>query len=258
MCSWVAVCPPVGQKSACMRQGVRNLALGRAFWRLILPRTGPLASRGQPRTSPFVAEAPDLVARCRDLPAEALCALFVEGLQKKHDATCEVAARALRDKARAGALDDDTWPVLVACLVDAPTLRSALHVAKALAAFGRRAGPAAPYLIERIRAVLVTDDESFWALDGMLHALSYVGDGRNVTFTNELAAQTPSVVMVSRSVYRGALGDDDREAMFYDTLEDVADRLESDDPGTWRTKTTRLAAAGDDDAGGGLKPWMTR
>lgn len=205
-----------------------------------------------------MAHSPDLVTRCEKMPPEALLALYREGLAQKEPGPCELSARAIRQQARAGTFPDTYLPVLVACYQDAPTLEAGHHLAKALAAFGRAAGMAAPYLIDHIRGLHITDDRTFWVLDGTLHALSYIGDGRTVAFTNELAEQSPLLVSASKSVYRGKLSDEEREAIFFDTLETIADRFESDDPGVWRNKVTSLAPTDDDDGKEGLKPWMTR
>jgi hypothetical protein len=200
-----------------------------------------------------------LVDKCRKLDAEENLAVYAHLLgdeELKHEAA--IPARALRDKARAGDLDAPYVPLLTIALVDAPNYTAFIHLAKALAAFGRQAEKAASYVVERLEAVQVTNDRRFWVLDSGLWVLGYLGGDVARSFVAALKAEKPSRVMRSRSVYEGALKDEQREEMFARTLDEVLALIDGDDPGTWRDKKTELGVAVQEDAPKKLSPWMTR
>jgi hypothetical protein len=204
-----------------------------------------------------MSEAADaLVDRCLALPWQATLKLYSE-LLTESPRDCAYPAFALRERARAGDLPDEAIGVLVVALVDAPNNPTTTHLAKALAAFGRKSASAAPYLIEKIREMPVTHDIAFWNYDGCLHALGYMGGKEGEKFLAEIQALDPSPVLRSKTVYDGDISDDDRQKIFERTLEAIAKRMADKDPGTWAKKRTTMSAV-DSEKKGDLKPWMTR
>lgn len=155
-------------------------------------------------------------------------------------AQAQIAALALRDKARAGELGDQVIPVLEACLKDAPDGACLVHFAKALAAFGRRAQSAAPALIAKIREIRVVDDAAYWVLDGCLFALGFLGGDDAFKFVAELAVERPSRAVRAHSVYTGALTKEQRENRFREALQRAHDLVVQRDAGVWREKRTTL------------------
>lgn len=205
-----------------------------------------------------MAEDPGLalVARCTALPPNDLIALYGELLSEDPHATT-IPALALRDVARKGGLDDDMVPLLVALLVDAPNLATFTHLAKALAAFGRDAEMASPYLVDKLRSLQVTNDRRFWVLDSGLHALSYTGGDAAKAFVDEIESEDPSRVLRSKSVYQGDLDDEARAALHTETLAAVRARLDEKRP-AWREKATTRESVVKSDAPKRTAPWMTR
>jgi hypothetical protein len=197
-----------------------------------------------------------LADKCLALPWKACLKLYSE-LLAESPRDCAFPAFALREKARSGELPDEAIGVLVVALVDAPNNPTITHLAKALAAFGRKAQSASPYLIEKIQTMPVTHDIAFWNYDGCLHALSYLGGKAAGAFFDELEAMDPSPVLRSKSVYDGQIPNGDRQKMFEKSMARCRGRLESEDPGTWSKKLTDLQAV-DSEKKEALKPWMTR
>jgi hypothetical protein len=201
----------------------------------------------------------DVLQRLIALPAEDLLGLYVELVATDPDASAAV-ARALREQARTGRLDadqDELVPVLACCLVDAPGPRSVFHLAKALAAFGREAGMAAPYLVDHLEDLRVVDDESFWIFEGCLYALGYLGGERARAFVDKVAAEEPPRVVKAGAVYRGELEGVVRRARFAQAVVDVRALLDSD-PQPWRARQGDLARAATTPKKTKTAPWMTR
>lgn len=207
------------------------------------------------RTLQRIMTGQDLHARLLSLPFEALLALYAETQQSQPDATGTL-ARALRDQARAGKVSTDAIPVLVYLLVDAPNAEALSQLAKALASFGRQAALAEPHLVERLRTFTVISDPTFWAFDGALHALGYLGGDLTHGLLDELAARSPSPVLRARGTYRGTMAESDRQARFEVSLADVRTRLDGPEV-RWADKQTQLAAVEEQPAGR-MAPWMTR
>ena len=206
-----------------------------------------------------MAEDPGLalVTRCRALEPPALIALYGELASEDPHATV-IPALALREKAREGALDEDFVPLLVALLVDAPNLATFTHLAKALAAFGREAQMASPYLVEKLRGLQITTDRRFWVMDSVLHALSYTGGEAAKAFVDELASEQPPRVMRSKSVYAGELDDEARMKGFEETMSSVRERLEDESGAKWNEKVTTRESVVKKEAPKRTAPWMTR
>jgi hypothetical protein len=182
-----------------------------------------------------------ILRSCLDLEWRALLHLYSEIQREAPDRTA-LPALALREKARGDALPEATIPLLIACLVDAEPTETVANLAKALAAFGRRAEAAAPYIVERLRSLPVTDDAAFWAYDGCLHALGYVSGPSELPFLDQLAGLSRPPVC-PRGVYTGDIPEDDRGRLFADTLERVRALLQREDDGGWTGKNTGRAAA---------------
>jgi hypothetical protein len=176
----------------------------------------------------------------------------------------QLAALALREKARNGELPDECIPVLDACLKDAPDATCVVHFAKALAAFGRQAQSAAPTLADKIRELHVTDDVGYWILDGALFALGFLGGPHARALLVDLANEQPNRAVRSDSVYDGDLARADRDKRFHECLERVHALIDQKDPGVWREKKTALVqqepASPDKQAprGPSKKSWMVR
>jgi len=200
-----------------------------------------------------------LISKLAGLSGEAVLAVYADLLgdeELQHGAT--LPAQVLRDKARAGELDANFVPMMTIALVDAPNLAAFIHLAKGLAAFGRAAQNASPYIIERLEQVQVTTDRRFWVLDSGLWVLGYLGGATARTFVAGLKTEEPARVMRSKSVYEGELKHSARAARFVETLDKVLALIDGDDPGGWREKRTDLGAVANQAAPQKLSPWMTR
>jgi hypothetical protein len=182
-----------------------------------------------------------LAAQLAGLPADALFALYGDLLGVDAPG-CATVARALKDAARAGKLDDDPdtrIALLVFCLVDAPSPAAAFHLAKALAAFGRSAQLAAPYVVDHVLELHVVDDETFWCFDGLLYCLGYLGGPAAYAACEAIAKDAPPRCARPKGIYEGALSLAERAAHHADTLTAVRGLLRAD-PGPWRAKRTSL------------------
>src|SRR6478736_2798179 len=82
--------------------------------------------------------------------------------------------------------------------------------AKALAAFGRKAQSASPTLIAKLREIRVTDDATYWVLDGGLFALGFLGGKDAFKFLAELAVERPSRAVRANAIYAGELTKEQR------------------------------------------------
>ncbi len=213
-----------------------------------------------------------LVDEVRRLSPEKAFRAYLELCDTAPD-KAQVAALALRDKARAGELPDDCVALLDTCLAEAPDSVCAAHLAKALAAFGRRAQPAAPTLCARIRDLHVTDDVGYWILDGCLFALGFLGGAAAKALLDALDAEAPSRAVRSDSVYDGELSREERGRRYADALARVRALVEQRDPGVWRPQQARPtrapsprppategtpAPAEEPKAGPSKKSWMVR
>jgi hypothetical protein len=170
----------------------------------------------------------------RGLSAEDAFRLFMKHLEAA-DGGAAPAALGLREKAAAGELDSfaGAIPILEACLPASPDDETLLHVARALAAFGRRAQSAAPALVVRMAEVNVVDDITFHVFEGTVRALGYLGGDFARDYLAEIAAESPSRAAASSSVYQGALSEAEREAKLQRALAESQALLEVDSP-TWR------------------------
>ncbi|MFH1810331.1 MAG: HEAT repeat domain-containing protein [Pseudomonadota bacterium] len=197
-----------------------------------------------------------LHSQCMALSWRDLLWLFGDLLQDAPEHTI-IPALALREKARAGELPEEVIPLLVACLIDSEAPGTIDHLAKALAAFGRQAQIATPYLIDKLRTLHVTDDESFWTLDGCLHALGYLGGEGATSFLEELANLQPCPVTRAGAVYQGEIPEQDRRLLFEETLQRVREFVADDTLEGWRSKRTQRQGQ-DVETRPKLSPWMTR
>ncbi len=186
-------------------------------------------------TDPLDALMQELTAQ----PAEDVFRLYLSLVQQDRD-RAQFAALALRDLARAGRIEVRLVPLLDACLYEAPDGPSVVHLAKALAAFGRKAASAAPSLADRIRELHVTNDTDYWILDGALWSLAYLGGDAARHLLDELDAEQPSRAGRSQSVYQGTMTRAAREQRFAESLAAAHRLVDGPDPGTWRDKKTTL------------------
>jgi hypothetical protein len=197
-----------------------------------------------------------LLDRCAALPWQECLQLYAEMLTEAPDAT-PILARALREKARAGDMPGQVIPVLVCCLVDTHNPHALSQLAKTLAAFGHQAAMAAPYLVDKIRSVNVTTDETFWALDGALHAASFLGGNEVRALLDDMKTQEVSPVLRAKGLYVGTIPEAERQQIFTETLEIARARTANGKGLGWRGKKTERVAK----EGKVMKkttPWMTR
>jgi hypothetical protein len=198
---------------------------------------------------------PDLVedpvyARLLAAPLDALFQLYADllpGTDPKDAAGLAAVARALKDRARAGELDaerEHRVALLVFCMVDAPNPVVAFHLAKALAAFGREAQQAAPYVVDWVLETRVVDDESYWAFDGLLWALAFLGGPAAGAMFDAIRRDAEPRVAKKRGIYDGALSLEERAAHHAQTLKNARLVLLSQDPGRWRERKTELQRTG--------------
>jgi hypothetical protein len=169
----------------------------------------------------------------------------------------QIAALALRDKARAGEISEALIPLLAQCMVEAPDDNCLVHFAKALAAFGRKAEVAGEALVHRTGNVRVVDDTSYWILDGCIWALGYMGGAHATAFIDRLEAEKPSRAIRSASVYQGEMTVEDRGKRWAETLVGVRALIAQDDPGVWREKKTTLKPKSPKPTAS-KKPWTVR
>jgi hypothetical protein len=189
-------------------------------------------------TDPLQALIAELVAE----PPEDVFRLYLALVQQDRE-RAQMAALALRDQARAGRIEERLVPLLDACLFEAPDSACVVHLAKALAAFGRRAQSAAPTLADRVRELHVTNDTDYWILDGALWSLAYLGGDVARRVLDELAAEEPSRAERAQSVYQGAMTREARARRFAETLRGARALVDGADPGPWREKKTALKPA---------------
>lgn len=197
------------------------------------------------------------LARCVAADPRVLLTLYADFLTESPEDTA-LPALALRDQARAGKLDLTYVPILTVALVDAPNNDTFLHLAKALAAFGHAAQTSAPFVVERLSALSITDDGAFWTLDGGLWCLGHLGGDVAADFVRSLQKESPPRVQRSKSVYRGTFNDDERQELFEATLQGVTKRLQAGDSGGWRGKQTTMTILAAAEAPKKMSPWMIR
>lgn len=193
------------------------------------------ASTNRPMNDPL----DELIAEMVATPPEDVFRVYLSLVQQDRD-RAQVAALALREQARGGRIEARLIPLLDACLYEAPDGPSVVHLAKALAAFGRKAQSAAPTLADRVRELHVTNDSDYWILDGALWSLAYLGGDAARRLLDELDAEVPSRAGRSQSVYQGAMTRQAREQRFSDTLKGARALVDGPDPGNWRDKKTTL------------------
>ena len=209
-----------------------------------------------PLPSGAAAQA-ELVDEVRLLPADKAFRVYAELLAQSPQ-QAQLAALALREKARAGEIGDEHIPVLDACLADAPDAACVVHFAKALAAFGRTAQSAAPTLIDKIKDLHVMSDAGYWVLDGSLFALGFLGGDVARSFLASLVDERPSRAVKSESVYVGQMTKAEREERYAECLARVQALIAQKDAGSWREKKTELVAKKAIATAPPKKSWMVR
>src|SRR5687768_98010 len=136
-----------------------------------------------------LAQDPAIV-RMRDSSVRDVVFLYMSWMKCAPERT-RYAAMALREQGRLGRLEPAHIDVLAAAVALAPDLLCVGELAKALATFGRRAQTAAPALICQLRGARITLDAEYWAFDGAIWALGYLGGIDAAGFLDKLAAETP-------------------------------------------------------------------
>jgi hypothetical protein len=199
----------------------------------------------------------EILARLEAQPPDDVFHLYLDLVADAPD-KAQVAALALRNQARSGALTAARVPLLAACLRAAPDAASLVHLAKALAAFGRKATGSSIDLVERLDPILVTTDCDYWVLDGCLWAMGYLGGEAARRFVEKLSVEKPSRAVRSQSVYEGRMSEAERAGRFAKTLAEVRALIESSDPGTWRSKRTDLEQQATKAKRGRRAPWTVR
>ncbi|OGQ10857.1 MAG: hypothetical protein A2138_06435 [Deltaproteobacteria bacterium RBG_16_71_12] len=181
----------------------------------------------------------ELIQELTKEPPEEVFRLYLSLVQQDRD-RAQVAALALRELARGGRIEARLVPLLDACLYEAPDGPSLVHLAKALAAFGRKAASAAPTLADRVRELHVTNDTEYWILDGALWSLAYLGGDAARRVLDELVEEQPSRAVRSQSVYQGSMTREARAQRLAETLAGAKRLVDGPDPGVWREKKTTL------------------
>lgn len=226
-----------------------------------------------------MSSSPAMLEQCEILDWQSLCKMFAQLLREAPEHT-DLPARALRDKGRAGELPAEAIPVLVTCLMGSEHPLVIADLAKALASFGRHGAMGSAILIEKLKGFIISDDPEFWALDGCLYALGYMGgeaalpyiEEQIEAFTEARAAYESSrpeinlddyddadelddgyvYEVVKRStgtwvtrvgdLYKGDMPAGERDATFAETLATVRDMLEKEDAGTWSSRLGEFTA----------------
>jgi len=194
------------------------------------------------------------LSECLSLDWRALFQLFAN-LLREDTKQLDLPARALREKARAGEMPEEAIPTLSACLMAAEDHQVIADLAKALAAFGRAANVAAPVLQEKIQEMMILDDVSFWAFDGCMHAMGYIGSSEQKEFIDDIFEKVP--VIKSGDLYRGQISQRDRGDLFCESIERVRELMAAEDPGVWRKKRTSWTASQGEEKKK-LSAWMIR
>ena len=200
-----------------------------------------------------------MVARCIALEVDALLLLYAECARdvRETPGAARIPALALREKARAGALPVETAPVLAIALGDADDGQTVRNLAKALAAFGQHARPVVGALVAKLRSLHVTDDDSFWTFDSLVHATAHVGGDEARAVIDDLGARSPSPVVRSKGLYRGGLKEPERTRLFTETLVRARALLDDKTSTGWRAKMTEMAVLPIEEQAK-LSPWQAR
>jgi hypothetical protein len=133
-----------------------------------------------------------------------------------------------------------------------------VHLAKALAAFGRAGGAGAGVLGAKIKELTVTDDTEYWILDGCVWAVGYLGGLDAAKVITDLEMETPSRAVRSQSVYQGSLSKEQRAEKYAAALAGARALIEGPDPGGWREKRTTLTQQKKKSPPAKKTPWNVR
>jgi hypothetical protein len=199
------------------------------------------------------ADAP-AVRRLLALPLDDLFELYFVAATTMPD-KADVPALALRQRGRAGELNDRHVELLKAALEASPNLLCAGHLAKAAAAIGRPAQPAAPALCACLQDAVISNDADYWSFDGAVCALGYLGGADARTMIDALATEEPSRAVRSDSIYQGDMPKAARASAFSSVLQRARALWEQDAPGCWTTQHMK-PRGGVAVAATKRKPWM--
>ncbi len=196
---------------------------------------------------------------CLKQPPEA-CFILYGDLIDSQPTAAHVPARALREHARAGRMTSEHIGPLLVALSSATDPSCITDLAKALAAFGREAQPAVPFVVEKLMAVNVLDDESFWVFDSLLFVLGFLGGEEAVAAIEAIKAESPPRVLRAKDLFRGEWDAEIREELFNSTIDRVARMAKKENfVGGWANKQTDHEV--DDkpaEPPPKMSPWMTR
>lgn len=180
-----------------------------------------------------------LEEHCQALGWQDLLRLYARLLREAPE-HLDLASRSIRNKARAGEFPDESIPAISACLMSAENNSVIVELAKALAAFGSKAEVAAPVLIHKMQEMVISDDADFWAFDGCLHALGYIGSESDLEVIDEFEEKPP--VTRAGDLYKGVMSEEDRINLFDVSIDTVTERLEAEDAGAWTGRVTEMVS----------------
>ncbi|TNE45780.1 MAG: hypothetical protein EP343_25560 [Deltaproteobacteria bacterium] len=193
-----------------------------------------------------------LEEHCQALEWKDLLRLYARLLREAPE-HLDLAARTLRNKARSGEVPEDAIPGLSACLMSAENNSVTVELAKALAAFGSKAEAAAPILVHKMQEMHIQDDVDFWAFDGCLHALGYIGSEEDLDALEEFGEKPP--VTRAGDLYKGNMPEEHRLNLFDTSLDIVTERLEAEDAGTWTQRNTDYTSEQEDANNANVPAW---
>ncbi|HEY4219744.1 MAG TPA: hypothetical protein VGO62_00345 [Myxococcota bacterium] len=170
----------------------------------------------------------------------------------------DVAALAIREQARAGIFGAELAELVAVCVDAAPSLLCVGHLAKALAALGRKGEPGAVALVAQLTPSFITDDVAYWSYDGCVWAFGYLGGADSDAFIQLLAREKPSRALKSQSIYQGRMPPADRERFWQKALAAADELLHKADAGAWTARQMTVAGADSKKPAGGQKAWMLR
>ncbi|MBI4818681.1 MAG: hypothetical protein HY791_20600 [Deltaproteobacteria bacterium] len=175
-----------------------------------------------------------IVVRLRDQSVEETLATYIDLVAGSPD-KADVAALALREQGRLGRLKESHLDMLIKCVELAPNLLCLGHLAKALAAMGRKAMKASDALVQKLGPMVIADDVEYWSFDGAVWALGYLGGAKVSSFLDTLAKE-PQLRSVRSPVYRGVMPRPARQKQFASAIAGARGLAEKSDPGLWRTR----------------------
>lgn len=193
------------------------------------------------------------VEKCDQLDWQGVCHLYAK-LVKEAPKHLDIPARALRNKARAGALPVEAIPAVMACITATEDPVVIGDLAKTCAALGRQAGMASTVLLQKMNDFIINDDAEFWAYDGCLHALGHLGGDLEEIEAYLKAVEEEPPILRTGSLYRGEMEAGVRAQLFVDTLKRIREMLSQEDLPGWTGPRSELST--EQEPTKKLSPWM--